>query len=124
MYKKASKLKLRFETRYGSLSMEQLWDLSQIELAEIIKSLKSEIKKDSDDELSFLDENANQVNEIDQLRFDLVKDVYLENKAEIEAQQNEAERKVNNEKILEIIKKKQDSDLEGKTIEELEEMLK
>ena len=38
MYKKASKLKLRFQTQKGNLSVEQLWDLS-------LDDLKIEVKK-------------------------------------------------------------------------------
>ena len=59
MYKKASKLKLRFQTQKGNLSVEQLWDLS-------LDDLKIEVKKqyeinkenavDGDPDLEFLGE--------------------------------------------------------------------
>lgn len=123
-FKEASKLKLRFETSKGSLSAEQLWDLSQTSLATIVKNLKTLLKKESDDELSFLDDTVNQVDKVTQLRFDIIKDIYLTKKAEREAIKNEAETKFHNQKILELIKKRQDSKLEEMSEEDLLKMLK
>ena len=55
MYKQASRLKLRFQTNVGLLSVEQLWDLTQTQLANAIKAVKKVLKKNDDDELSFLE---------------------------------------------------------------------
>jgi len=124
MYKKATQLKLRFETSKGLLSAEQVWDLSRNQLANIIKTLKKKLKQESDDELSFLDDTVNQVDEITQLQFDIVKDIYLTKKAVAEATQKEAETKAHNQKILEIIKRKQEGQLEEMSIKDLEKRLK
>jgi len=124
MYKKATQLKLRFETSKGLLSAEQVWDLSRNQLANIIKTLKKKLKQESDDELSFLDDTVNQVDEITQLQFDIVKDIYLTKKAVAEAIQKEAETKAHNQKILEIIKRKQEGQLEEMSIKDLEKQLK
>ena len=124
MYKKAIKLKLRFETSRGMLSVEQLWDLSQDELASIIRNLKELLRKDSDDELDFLENPTTKADELIKLQFDIVKDVYLDKKSAIETEQKQSENKIHNQKILELIKRKQDSDLGELSIEELEGQLR
>lgn len=81
------------------------------------------MKGENDDELSFLDETKN-VNVEDQLRFDIVKDIYLTKKAEAEELRTKADRKAFEQKILLMIEEKKEDSLKGKSIEELEAMLK
>ena len=123
MFKKAAKLKLRFQTNVGLLSVEQLWELNLTQLSNLAKSVKKILKKSDDDELSFLDD-AKDVDVENQLRFDLVKEIYLDKKRELEALRDAAEAKKHNAKIDELIAKKQDQNLESKTIEELEALRK
>ena len=59
-----------------------------------------------------------------QLRFDILKDVYLTKKKEAEELRNAAEIKAHNQKILTLIAEKKDESLKGKSIEELEGLLK
>lgn len=122
-FKQASKLKLRFHTDKGILSVEQLWDLSQASLASLITSIKKVLKQnDGDDELAFLTETK-VVDTENQLRYDLTKEVYLAKKAELDEKRDSATKKEHNQKILGLIKEKQDGALAGKSIEELEKML-
>lgn len=123
LFKEASKLKLRFQTSKGLLSAEQLWDLTQTDLTTCIRNLKKILKKNDDDDLSFLDETS-AVDKVDQLRFDILKDVYLTKKKENEEARTARETKEHNQKILELIASKKDKALEGKSIEELEALLK
>ena len=123
MYKQAAQLKLRFNTPVGMLSVEQLWDLTQTNLSNSIKAVKKVLKKSDDDELSFL-EDTKVVDTENQLRFDILKDVYLSKKKAAEELRTAAEIKVHNQKILTLIAEKTDESLKGKTIEELEGMLK
>ncbi|HEY8365052.1 MAG TPA: hypothetical protein VIK84_05720 [Haloplasmataceae bacterium] len=123
IFKEASKLKLRFVTPKGLLSIEQLWDLSQKELDVCIRNLSKVIKKNEDDNLSFLDDTG-VVNSIDQLSFDILKDVYLTKKREVEEAKNALEVKQHNQKILELIAEKKEQGLKDKSIEELEKLLK
>lgn len=122
-FKKASYLKLRFSTTVGMLSVEQLWDLSQTQLSNAIKAVKKVLKKNDDDELSFL-EDTKVVDTENQLRFDILKDVYLTKQEEATKIKNAADIKAHNQKILALIAEKQDGELKGKTIAELEGMLK
>jgi len=102
MYKKALRLKLRFETSKGLLTVEQLWDLPRTQLSVIVRNLKKKIKEDSDDDLAFLDDTAKQVDEIDQLMFEIAKDIYLTKKAEVEAAQNDVAKKQQLQELLAI----------------------
>lgn len=123
MYKQAAFLGLRIATSQGSLSVEALTTLKQSQLATLLRNLKKVLKKDNDDELSFLDD-ASTVNVEDQLRFDIVKDIYLTKKAENEAIRTETDRKAFEQKILGLIAEKEEDSLKGKSVEELKAMLK
>jgi len=123
MYKQASQLKLRFLTNVGLLSVEQLWDLSQTQLSNAVKAVKKVLKKNDDDELSFL-EDTKEVDVENQLRFDILKDVYLTKKKEAEELRNAAEIKAHNQKILTLIAEKKDDSLKGMSIAELEAQLR
>jgi hypothetical protein len=123
MFKQASKLKLRFLTNRGLLSTEQLWDLSQTDLSNAVKAVKKVLKKNDDDELSFL-EDTKVVDVENQLRFDILKDVYLTKKKENEELRDAAETKAHNQKILTLIAEKKDGQLKEMSIEDLEKLLK
>jgi len=123
-FKQASKLGLRFNTDKGVLTTEQLWDLTQTQLANLIKAIKKVLKQnDNDDDLSFLI-SSTKVDTENQLRFDIAKDVYLTKKEEAEKLRDAAKIKEDNQKIFELISRKKDSELESKSIEELEKMIK
>lgn len=118
----ATRTRLRVQTQSGALSVEQLWDLTPTKLATIVRNLKKQLKKDDDDELSFLDETKVMDKET-QLAFDVVKEIYLVKKEEADKIKTEAERKANNEKIMALIHQKQEQALGEKSIEELKAML-
>ncbi len=123
MYKEASKIQLRVSTPKGLLSVEQLWGLSLSDLSDSIKAVKKQLKKESnDDELSFLDESV-ETDPTTQLRYDILKDVYLTKKKELDLQKVARENKENDQKILALIRDKKENSLKDKSIEELEAML-
>jgi hypothetical protein len=123
MYKQTSQLKLRFITNVGLLSSEQLWDLTQNQLSNAIKAVKKVLKKNDDDELSFL-EDTKEVDVENQLRFDILKDVYLTKKKEADEIRNAADVKANNQKIDSLIAEKQEGKLREMSIEDLEKLRK
>jgi len=127
MYKQASQLKLRFDTPKGVLGVENLWDLTKEELAKVAKNYRKKIKdssKSDDEELSFLEEGKQTQSQIeDTLRFNIIKDIYTTKVAAEKESIEAAQKKLKNQKILELIAKKQDEELEGKSIEELQAML-
>lgn len=127
IFKKASKKKLRFSTNRGVLSVEQLWDLSKDEIRQLVIKAREAAKKSSgevnDSELSFLDAPAKTKATDDELRFEILKDIYLTKKSAEEKAQKKAEIKRNNQKLLDLIARKEDEALEKKSIKELEKML-
>jgi len=127
IFKKASKKKLRFNTNRGVLSVEQLWDLPKDEIRQLVIKSREAVKKSSgevnDSELSFLDAPVKAKATDDELRFEILKDIYITKKSAEEKAQKKAEARANNKKILELIARKQDEALEKKSIKDLEKML-
>ena len=121
-YKQASRLGLRFQTNKGLLTVEQLWQLTVTDLSNAIKAVKKILIK-TDDELSFL-EDTKVVDVENQLRFDILKDVYITKKEERDSLRDQAATKEHNQKILELIAEKKEGDLKGLSVEELEKLLK
>lgn len=121
MYKQASKLQLRINTTRGPLTVEQLWDLPLTMLDALAVSLEEEYKKSG--KKSFLAAKSKKDKEL-KLMFDIVLDVLTTKVEDAEAARLVADTKEHNQKILEMIKRKQDSELEGKSVKELEKLLK
>lgn len=123
MYKKASQLKLKYQTLVGVVTTEQLWDLTLPQLSDAIKKVKKVLKKNDDDELSFL-EDSKVIDTENELRFNILKDVYLAKKKEIEDIRDAAQIKAHNQKIDALIAQKQEEKLFDLSIEELEKLRK
>ncbi|AFU64388.1 hypothetical protein Maynard_83 [Salmonella phage Maynard] len=123
MFDKATRLKLRFESNKGLLSVEQVWDLSLTALNEMAKSLSRQVKAAETDEEDFIGTKSNVDSEL-QLRFDVVKHIIGVKLKERDDSKDAAERKANNQVILELIQRKKQQELEGKSVEELEALLK
>jgi hypothetical protein len=91
-----------------------------------IRQLKEQadtVKKD--DELSFLsDTTPTKVDEENQLRFEIAKDVYITKKAENEEIRSAKEKKEYNEKITALIQEKREGALKEMTEEQLTALLK
>ena len=125
-FEKASRIRLRFDTPQGSLTVEDLWALpltsrtGRANLDDIAKSLNRQLKETAEE--SFVVKN-NKTNEGLQLAFDLVKHVIEVRVAENEAADQAAAKKEQKQKLLALIVEKKEEDLKGKTVEELEAMV-
>lgn len=120
-YKLASQQKLRFQTNRGSLSMEQLWDLPLEELDLLAVGLEAQYKRSP--KKSFLDKTSEK-DKTSKLRFDVALDILNTKVEENQAALELLETKEHNEKIIRLIAEKQDESLKGKSIKQLEGMLK
>lgn len=120
-FKLASKQKLRFQTSRGPLTTEQLWDLSLDELDELAVSLETEHKQS--DKKSFIVKSTAK-DKTAKLRFDVILDVLNTKLEEAQALTEAQEIKEHNKKIISLISEKQDESLKGKSIKQLESMLK
>jgi hypothetical protein len=120
-YKEASRLKSRFSTTKGSLSVEQLWDLSVTELDSLAVSLDEQYKNSKGK--SFLDKKTTKDKAL-KLQFEIVIDILNTKVEEAEALRTAKENKAHNEKIYALIKLKEDGKLTEMSVEELESQLK
>lgn len=123
MFDKATRMKLCFESNKGLLSVEQVWDLSLTALNEMAKGLSRQVKAAETDEEDFIGTKSNVDSEL-QLRFDVVKHIIGVKLKERDDSRDAAERKANNQIILELIQRKKQQELESKSVEELEALLK
>lgn len=119
---------MRVVTNRGALSVEQLWDLPKEEIGELAVAIRKNIREErgasGDSELDFLKPAAKkQEEDLNELTFMILKDIYTTKQAEEDKAHRRAAARENNRKILETIAKKQNQELEDKSIEELEAML-
>jgi hypothetical protein len=121
MYKQAAQQKLRFATSRGSLSVEQLFDLPISELDTLAVALDESYKNSKGK--SFVEKRTSKDKTI-KLQFDIVLDVLNTKVDERDSARDLAADKAHNNKILELIASKKDEDLKGKSVKELEAMLK
>lgn len=123
MFEKAARLKLRFESPVGILSVEDLWDLPLLghaSLDNIAKSLNEAVKSDSEE--SFV-VKPSAVNARLQLQFDIVKHVITVKLAEAEAAESKLVLKVKKDRILALLVDKENDELRGKSSDELKDLL-
>lgn len=126
MFEQASRLKLRFESKKGLLTTEDLWTLplkatgNSVDLDEVAKLVHQELK--NSEEISFVTPVSNN-NTVAQLKMDVVKHIIAVKVTERDAAQKARDAKEKKQKILEIIARKQDEALVNYSIEELEKML-
>ena len=120
MYKEALQKKLRFKTNKGMITTEDLFDLSLQNLNTLAIMLDKKISEAP--KKSFIEELPAEEND-DELRFSIVKDVIniklKARKDNIDKAQADAQKK----RILEILAKRNDEELEKKSTEELRAML-
>ncbi|MFW6272558.1 MAG: hypothetical protein ACOC2U_02110 [bacterium] len=121
MYKEATKTKLRFETPYGLLTTEQLWDLPLNELDKLAVSLEENYENSKGK--SFLEKKTKK-DKTTKLKFDIVLDILNTKVEEQEKARKEAENKEHEQKILNLIKEKEEDQLKNKSIDELKKMIK
>lgn len=120
-FKLATKHKLRFSTPKGSLSTEQLWDLSLNALDSLAVELDEQMQQSG--KKSFL-KKTTQEDKVLKLQFDIVLEIMNTKNEEMQAASKAKEIKEHNDKIIALIAEKQDESLKGMSIEELQGMIK
>lgn len=120
IFEAATKEKYRFPFK-GMISVEDLWDLKLQDLDSVFKSLNKQ-KKQNDEE-SLLQVKTAEDQELDN-KIQIVKYIVKFKQEEIEERLQAKDKKEYNQKLLELIERKQNEELAGKSIEELQAMLK
>jgi len=127
MFEKAARLKLRFNTPQGQLSAEDLFDLpltsktGRANLDDVARGIHQEIKA-AGDGVSFVTP-AEKADETNELRFEIVKHVIAVRVAERDAAVEARAKAEKKQRVLEIIARKKDEELEGSSIEDLQKLL-
>ena len=124
MFEKVSRLKLRFETPNGLLTVEDLWELpltsraGRANLDDIAKDINRALKATSEEE-SFVTKSTPKNEEL-QLALDVVKRVIEVKLAEAETAKTAADKRERKQKLLSLIAEKQDNQLSELSVEELQ----
>lgn len=125
----AARKKLRFDSPVGELSVEDIWDLpltssaGKPNLDAIAVKLHAQLQT-AGGTVSFVNESSNaSATELLQKKFDIVKHVIDDKKAENKARLEAKERAETKKRITEILANRQDKALEGKSDEELLRMV-
>ena len=124
MFEEASRLKFRFDTPQGLLSVEDLWELpltsprstARANLDDIARGLHHALRHD--DNVSFVNV-ANKSDPTIQMKFDLVKhiiDVRLTANAAEAKRHEDAEKK---QRLLSILKDREDESFKSMSVDEL-----
>lgn len=119
LFKNATRGKYRFSFK-GSITVEDLWDLSPQNLDTIYKSLTKELKQEQEE--SLLSEKTKADTVLDE-KISIIRYIVSVKLKEAEDKKNEKALKDQKQKILSIIADKEDSELKGKSIDELKNML-
>jgi len=122
-FKKAARLKLRFPSIKGYLSVEQLYDLpltskAGFDLDSVAKTINASLRVASED--SFVNTKPNLEKDLNQLCLDIVKEVIADKLAENEANAKAVANRHEREKLLEVLQGKKDAALTNLSEEELE----
>ncbi|MCP4374004.1 MAG: hypothetical protein GY797_38755 [Deltaproteobacteria bacterium] len=125
MFEIASRRKLRFPTRKGNLTAEDLWDLpltskNGASLDNLAKSLNKEIKET--DEESFVEAKSTVSKDLE-TKFAIVKRVIVVRLEQVEKRKNAKVAKEKREQILRLIADKENDQLASKSLEELKALL-
>ena len=122
MFEKASRLKLRFDTPKGQLSVEDLWDLPLTSIVgkATLDSIAIELNKQlkNSDEVSFVRAEKKSDPTV-QLKFDIARHIIEVRMAENAAAATERAASERQQKLLAIIAKREDADLENLPLDEL-----
>lgn len=116
----ATREKYRFPFK-GMISVEDLWDLDMDQLNAVFKTLNKGKKAAQEESLLESSQNAEEI--ILTNKIDIVKYIFAVKKDELQARREAAAKHAKNERIKELIAKKQDESLANLSIEELQRLL-
>jgi hypothetical protein len=122
IFEQASRLRLRFSIN-GEISTEQLWTASMQSLINFEQAL-TEVVESYGKSTRRLKTARTQEQAMNELRLAIVTHILDVREAEAEVATTAAADKAHNQRILELIKNKQDEKLASMSVEELEKLLK
>lgn len=119
MFELATRSKMRFPFK-GSVSVEDLWDLSVENLDSVFKTLNSQVKKAKEESLLNTRSEADQLIDV---QIEIVKYIVTVKLEEDSKRKKAKEQRELRQKLLAIKAEKHDANLKNKTEAELDAML-
>ena len=119
LFELSTKERFRFPFK-GQISVEDLWELRAKELNEVYKVLVSQLKENNGE--SLLNIETKEDNAL-KAKIEIVKYIFDVKTKEYEERKVASENRKKNQKILELINRKQEAELENLLIEELKNLL-
>lgn len=121
LFETAARMKLRFDSKVGQITVEDLFELplthaTRNNLNDIAVALHAQLK---DAEVSFVSVTPNTKNALAQLKLDIVKHVIAVRQAEISAAVESKQKAEKRQQLDELIARKQQGEMEGKSLDEL-----
>ena len=124
-FKTATRLKLRFQTEQGTVSVERLWDMSGQTICELLNKAQAEVDDLGGTSATYTWDDTKKENkalELATLRRDILKEILETKKSERDEQKNEAAVNAEIQELNELIKRKQNEERESKPLDELIKM--
>jgi hypothetical protein len=123
----AAKQKLRFDSVRGELTVEQLFDLplqskNQFDLDTIAKTVNGVLKSITEE--SFVDVGTNPAKQKFELMLEIVKTVIAIKKQENQDARDKANKSAEREKLISILSRKQDQELEALSADEIADRIR
>lgn len=119
IFEVATRGKLRFPFK-GMISVEDLWDLSVQNLDSVFKALNSERKQSEEESLLNVQTKEDEVLEI---KIEIVKHLVEIKVSEQEERNKAKDKKEQKQKLMAILARKENEELEGKSTEEIKKMI-
>jgi len=117
MFEKASKIKLRFPIK-GSISVEDLWDLSPKELDTVYRTVNKELKSLAED--SLLEKKTG--GSVLELQVGIIKHIYAAKQEEVAKREKAFARREQIRQLDDIIAQKENTALTEKSLDDLKKM--
>ena len=116
LFAKATRANLRYKTAAGNITSEDLWDVSLPQLDTMAKAINKQLKEATEE--SFFTPSTSGNAKL-QLAFDVVMYIGKVKQSEAEAAKLAKERTAKKAQLLELINRKENEVLEGKSLDDL-----
>lgn len=120
LFEVASRKKLRFDSKHGKITVEELWDLSLESIDSIAVALNNKIK--TTETISFVSD-VSSANTEDKLKFDIVIHIINTRKAELELRRERAVKAERARTIREELSRRKEDAIKTKSDEDLQKEL-
>lgn len=126
IFEQATRQKIRFPSAKGEFTTEQLWELpltskTGFDLDTVAREVNRDLKETAEE--SFVSTRANPARAQLELKLELVKHVIAVKITEADAREKAASRAQERQRLQEILARKQDAELEGLSVEDIQKRL-